>query len=132
MISLAKRLLACWLVFIFSIVANAQPYSPDETAILVNNIIKPTLQRNRVPGAALVLYNHGVPQAFYFGTATHSSYNKVNASTVFEVGSVTKIFTSLLLGDEANLGQLDLDDPAVMYLHNAPVNNRFFDQITLV
>lgn len=119
-------------LLLVSTLVHAHPYSPDETAILVNNIIKPTLERNRVPGAALVLYNHGVPQAFYFGTATHSRYNKVNASTIFEIGSITKVFTGLLLGCEANRGQVDLDDPAVMYLRNAPINNRYFDQITLV
>jgi len=81
--------------------------------------------------ATVILYNHGIPQSFYFGTATSNPYNHVNAGTIFEIGSVTKIFTSLLLAVEFNRGELALDDPAIMYLRNAPTSNRYFDQITL-
>ncbi|MFN7098404.1 MAG: serine hydrolase, partial [Gammaproteobacteria bacterium] len=53
------------------------------------------------------------------------------SATVFEIGSVTKIFTSLALAYESYLGQVDLDDPVILYLRNAPTSNRAFDQITL-
>lgn len=111
--------------------AHAQRLSPDATAQLVNAVVKPVLQRNHVFGAAVLVYNQGQPQAFYFGTATHNRYNHVNSATVFEIGSVTKVFTSVLLANESNLGQVDLSDPVIMYLKNAPVSNRSFDQLTV-
>ncbi|NNM59861.1 MAG: serine hydrolase [Legionellales bacterium] len=126
-----KLLLACLILLGASGYANAQMLSPDETAQLVSTTIKPILERNHVAGATVVLYNHGVPQAFYFGLASRNQQNHVNASTLFEIGSVTKIFTSVLLAYEVELGQLDLSDPAVMYLNDAPISNPFFDQITL-
>lgn len=128
---LKKLMIACLILVSTLSRVNAQPLSPDETAQLINKTIKPVLERNHVPGATVVLYNHGIPQAFYFGTATRDRQNHVNAGTVFEIGSVTKVFTSVLLAYEVNLGQLDLSDPAVMYLNNAPISNRFFDQITV-
>ena len=40
----------------------------------------------------------------------------VDASTVFEIGSVTKIFTSLLLADMARRGEVALTDPVARHL----------------
>jgi serine-type D-Ala-D-Ala carboxypeptidase/endopeptidase len=40
----------------------------------------------------------------------------LNDDTVFEIGSMTKVFTSLLLADMARRGEVSLDDPVVRYL----------------
>ncbi|UVK54002.1 serine hydrolase [Mesorhizobium sp. AR02] len=40
----------------------------------------------------------------------------VDGNTVFEIGSITKVFTTLLLADMANKGELKLDDPVAMHL----------------
>lgn len=36
--------------------------------------------------------------------------------TIFEIGSITKVFTSLLLADMVERGEVKLDDPVAMYL----------------
>jgi CubicO group peptidase (beta-lactamase class C family) len=40
----------------------------------------------------------------------------LNADTIFEIGSVTKVFTSLLLADMAARGEVALTDPVEKYL----------------
>lgn len=40
----------------------------------------------------------------------------LNGDTIFEVGSTTKVFTSLLLTDMVERGEVALDDPAAKYL----------------
>ncbi|MEP7354780.1 MAG: serine hydrolase [Acidobacteriota bacterium] len=42
--------------------------------------------------------------------------DKLNGDTIFEIGSVSKIFTSLVLADMVNHGEVALDDPASKYL----------------
>jgi CubicO group peptidase (beta-lactamase class C family) len=39
-----------------------------------------------------------------------------DSTTLFEIGSITKVFTALLLADMANKGEVSLDDPAAKYL----------------
>lgn len=57
----------------------------------------------------------------------------VAADTIFEIGSVTKVFTSLLLCDMVERGELKLDDPISRYLpEGAKVPTRNGKQITLV
>lgn len=38
------------------------------------------------------------------------------SDTIFELGSITKVFTSLLLADMVDRGEVKLDDPVAMYL----------------
>lgn len=40
----------------------------------------------------------------------------LNGDTIFEIGSITKVFTSLLLADMVQRGQVSLDDPVARYL----------------
>jgi CubicO group peptidase (beta-lactamase class C family) len=39
-----------------------------------------------------------------------------DSHTLFEIGSITKVFTALLLADMVNKGEVSLDDPAAKYL----------------
>jgi len=41
---------------------------------------------------------------------------EVNAHTLFEIGSITKTFTALLLQDMIERGEMELDDPVARYL----------------
>jgi D-alanyl-D-alanine-carboxypeptidase/D-alanyl-D-alanine-endopeptidase len=40
----------------------------------------------------------------------------LNGDTIFEIGSITKVFTSLLLADMVQRGEVSLDDPVARYL----------------
>ncbi|HEV7488656.1 MAG TPA: serine hydrolase [Thermoanaerobaculia bacterium] len=57
----------------------------------------------------------------------------VDANTVFEIGSVTKVFTSLLLADMVQRGEMALTDPVSKYLPpNVKVLERGGKKITLI
>jgi len=56
----------------------------------------------------------------------------VDGTTLYEIGSITKVFTGLILADMVNKGEVSLDDPAAKYLpagHTMP--ERGGRQITL-
>jgi len=44
------------------------------------------------------------------------SSRPVNGDTLFELGSITKVFTGILLGDMANRGEVQPNDPVTNYL----------------
>lgn len=50
------------------------------------------------------------------GTKTVDGTAKVDGDTVFEIGSVTKVFTALLLADMVRKDEVKLDDPVAKYL----------------
>jgi CubicO group peptidase (beta-lactamase class C family) len=60
------------------------------------------------------------PRIVAGGTGAGAS---VGRDTLFEIGSISKVFTSLILADMANRGEVSLDDPAAKYLppgHHMP------------
>src|SRR5262245_59461012 len=53
------------------------------------------------------------------GKLDNGTDRAVDGDTVFEIGSVTKTFTALLLLDMAQRGEVKLDDPVAKYLPEA-------------
>ncbi|MGO8697519.1 MAG: alpha/beta fold hydrolase [Limisphaerales bacterium] len=51
-----------------------------------------------------------------YGKLDNGTDKDVNGDTVFEIGSVTKTFTGLLLQDMIQRGEMKLDDPVAKYL----------------
>jgi serine-type D-Ala-D-Ala carboxypeptidase/endopeptidase len=51
-----------------------------------------------------------------YGHLDQGDPRTLNGDTVFEIGSVTKVFTSLMLADMVQHGQVALDDPVAKYL----------------
>jgi serine-type D-Ala-D-Ala carboxypeptidase/endopeptidase len=51
-----------------------------------------------------------------YGRLNQGDTRPLDGNTVFEVGSVTKIFTALLLADMVQHGEVQLDDPVAKYL----------------
>jgi CubicO group peptidase (beta-lactamase class C family) len=51
-----------------------------------------------------------------YGHLSEGNRRSVNGDTVFEIGSVTKVFTALLLADMVRKGEVALSDPAAKYL----------------
>jgi len=66
-----------------------------------------------------------------YGTRGLDDHRPVDADTVFDVGSITKVFTSILLADLAQRGKLAIDDPVVRYLPGLQVPERNGRTITL-
>lgn len=48
----------------------------------------------------------------------------MNGDTVFEIGSITKTFTTLLLQDMIERGEMKLKDPVAKYLPPSSRNGR--------
>ena len=51
-----------------------------------------------------------------YGRVAKGDERPLAADTVFEIGSVTKVFTSLVLADMVQRGEVSLDDPIAKFL----------------
>ena len=51
-----------------------------------------------------------------YGTVNQGDARPLNGDTIFEIGSTTKVFTSLLLADMVQRGEVALSDPVAKYL----------------
>ena len=65
-----------------------------------------------------IVDEHG-SRVYSAGKLDNGTDRAVDGDTVFEIGSVTKTFTALLLLDMAQRGEVKLDDPVAKYLPEA-------------
>src|SRR5580658_8217539 len=68
-----------------------------------------------------------------YGNLAKDDPRTLDGDTIFEIGSVSKVFTSLLLADMVNRKEVALDDPAAKYLpENVRMPERSGKSITLL
>ncbi|MDQ7729325.1 class C beta-lactamase [Halomonas sp. SpR8] len=105
---------------------------PDNADIeaLVNDTIAPLMAEHRIPGMAVALSINGQQHYFNYGEADQEAGAPVTEETLFELGSVSKIFTAALTGYAQSSGALSLSDPASQYL--PALEGSAFDDITLL
>lgn len=91
---------------------TAAPSDADIRQILVDRI---DLQHQSVGIVAGVIGPEG-RRVIAYGHMEKGDTRPLNGDTIFEIGSVTKVFTSLLLADMVQRGEVALDDPVTKYL----------------
>jgi Beta-lactamase class C and other penicillin binding proteins len=83
-------------------------------------------------GLAAAIVSDGTPQIATHGVLAAGGTAPVTPDTLFEIGSITKVFTNLLLAQLVLEGRMALDRPVADYLPAGTAVPRFGDrQITL-
>jgi CubicO group peptidase (beta-lactamase class C family) len=62
-------------------------------------------------GCAVGVLDNGKTEVHGYGEVHHGSADTPNGNTIYEIGSMTKVFTGTLLGDVVRRGKLELEAP---------------------
>ncbi|HEY1203058.1 MAG: serine hydrolase [Bryobacteraceae bacterium] len=92
--------------------AKAQATDAEIRQILVDRV---DVQHKSV-GIVVGIITPQARRVVAYGRLDQSDPRPVDGDTVFEIGSVTKVFTSLLLADMVERGEATLADPVAQYL----------------
>jgi len=111
-----------------SIASNVK--NTSDMSVNIQNLLQEYIDDSGTPGAAVVLIDHGKMQFFYSGNMALEG-NPVTENTIFEIGSITKVFTTLALMDMVDKGMMQLDDPIEKYLPGVKVPELDGKKITL-
>jgi CubicO group peptidase (beta-lactamase class C family) len=83
----------------------------------VKNILQDRIDRaKRSVGMVVGIVDDQGTRFICYGKPSLDSDQTVNANTVFEIGSVTKVFTAILLAGMVERGEVMLDDPISKHL----------------
>ena len=93
----------------------------EQKIFKINDEIKETIQSlvdNNKTNAAIVvgLVNSNGTQFYGYGNMSNANPIAVDKDTIFAIGSITKVFTTILLADMVDRGLVNLDDPIEKYL----------------
>src|SRR4029079_17351415 len=97
-----------------------------------DELVKPLLEAKKLHNVIVgVVDGTGKRHYMTFGDKP-DVLEKFDENTVFEIGSITKVFTSLALADAVTKGEMKLEDPVKKYLPKSiTLPKRGEDDITL-
>lgn len=102
----ATLILASPLASAASDTGTARPLDAEVAATIRSNMAK-----YGIPGMAVAIHAHGQRYYFNYGVASKADGTLVTANTLFEIGSVSKIYGATLAGYAVASGKLRLDTP---------------------
>jgi beta-lactamase class C len=94
-------------------------WAADDTAKIrgiVDTAIRPLMAEYDVPGMAVAITVDGQPVYFNYGVASREKNTPVSEATLFELGSISKIFTATLASYAQVIGKLSFDDHPGKYM----------------
>ncbi|MFV5343128.1 ADC family extended-spectrum class C beta-lactamase [Acinetobacter oleivorans] len=122
-------LLSPLFIFNTSIYAGNTP-KEQEIKKLVDQNFKPLLEKYDVPGMAVGVIQNNKKYETYYGLQSVQGKKAVNSNTIFELGSVSKLFTATAGGYAKTKGTISFKDTPGKYwkeLKNTPI-----DQVNLL
>lgn len=93
----------------------------------LQKIVLEAMQEKQIPGCVAAFVYDGQAGILPFGVANRERRIPVTGETIFEIASVTKVFTSTALAVEILRGKMALKDPVTNFLpaiHNAQLGIR--------
>ncbi|MGB9459013.1 MAG: serine hydrolase [Bryobacteraceae bacterium] len=99
------------------VAGGALAQSPVPTDAEIRRILAQRVdERHNAVGMVAGVIEPGGTRVVAYGKLAKDDARPLNGDTVFEIGSITKVFTALLLADMAQHGEVKLDDPISKYL----------------
>lgn len=99
------------------------------------NDLKENIQKRvamkETPSIAVGIIDSTGTHFYSFGKTKYENGQQVDENTMYEIGSISKVFTSLLLAQMIAEGKMNLDDPIEKYLPNTKVPKYKEVKITL-
>jgi len=111
----------------------SQPFTVLGSDEIREILVKRIDQQKQAVGIVVGVIEPTGRRVVAYGNLAKDDARPLDGDTIFEIGSVTKVFTSLLLADMVNRKEVTLDDPAAKYLpQNVKMPERSGKSITLL
>ena len=104
------------LSFILLLFGCKEEVNPQSLKDRIDEFVNPSLYFGTHTGLAIGIFSNNEKSVFCYGMANLQTGTSVDESTIFEIGSITKTFTGILLQHFINEGIVKLDDPLEDYV----------------
>lgn len=99
-----------------SVLASSAIAQASVTDSAINSILADRIARKRAMGLVVATLQEGKAPRIYTAGVSGLAGVPLDGNTVFEIGSITKVFTNTILADMVRKGEVSLDDPISKYL----------------
>lgn len=98
----------------------------------LDSMVMPFMKRPDAVGLSIGIIKEGKTYTYGYGTTQKEKEQLPDANTIFEIGSITKTFTSAVLAYYVNKGKVSLTDPITKYLPDSLAVNRELQKVSIV
>jgi len=123
-----KSIKLFFILFISIFIPITQSNGQSVTDNKVNDTIKPLMKKYHINGIAVAVIDHSKKSIYVFGKTNRG--DEITVNTLFQLGSITKVMTTLLLSEDILTRQIKITDPMTNYLTQFS-KNAFLKKITL-
>ncbi len=88
----------------------------QEVITKIDSIIKVNAHLYPKVGISVGFIQNSKEHFFNYGNVSHTDNTKVTEGSIFEIGSITKLFTAYLIAKQVELVKFKLDDKIDWYL----------------
>ncbi|MBN1874638.1 MAG: beta-lactamase family protein [Anaerolineae bacterium] len=97
----------------------------------LKTVVQVSMEKHHVPGIAVGLLHNGEVETGAFGVTSVDHPLEVTDETLFQIGSITKTFTTTAMMRLVEMGKLELDAPVRTYLPDFKVADKEASSATL-
>jgi CubicO group peptidase (beta-lactamase class C family) len=115
LMQIIRRFCVALVLCLVPFAAGAQMYFGDAQLEEIQTFLRTTFT-NTHTGMVIGLVDERGSRVFSAGKLDNGTTDDLNGDTIFEIGSITKTFTSLLALQMEQRGEIKLDDPVAKYL----------------
>jgi CubicO group peptidase (beta-lactamase class C family) len=100
--------------------------SGEELAVLaeIDDLVREQMAKWEVPGLTVGILHEGHVETAGYGVTSIETKQPVVPETLFQIGSISKVFTATLVMTLVDEGKLDLDAPVVGYVPDLPLADK--------
>ena len=107
---------ATFLLILALLITTPVKGSGDDLQSAIDPLAKQLLADKLTVGFVVGIYKDGKKQVIGYGETEQGKGIAPDANTIYEIGSISKVFTGVLLADMVERGRVQLDDPMQTYL----------------
>lgn len=98
----------------------------------VDSVARTYIQKSNTVGLCIGVIKNGKVYTYGYGETVKGTGKIPNADSFFELGSITKTFTAILLAYYVETGKVKINDPIIKYLPDSVAANPELQNITLL
>lgn len=121
------------IALLLCVTLNMDAFAHTSLQALVDKNAKPFLSTHGIPGAAIAIYYQGHEYLFMYGYADKDKKVPVTKDTIFDLASISKVYTTTMLATQVLANKIKLNDPIVKYLPTLTGTSKLpIDQVTVL
>ena len=113
-----------------TIVVPATQKSVDNDDLFVDSVANAYLKQQNTQSLAIGILKDGQTKTYFYGETAKGNQTPPTKTSIYEIGSLSKVFTAILLSNLIEEGTITLDQPISLFLPDTLKKNEELSKIT--